>query len=107
MPQNIYDNPEFFDGYMKLKRQVDGLNGAPEWPTIKTMLPDLTSKRVVDMGCGLGWFARFGQERGAASVLGIDVSQSMIAKAKETTTGDVVKYENADLEEFELPSILL
>ena len=50
MAQNIYDNPEFFAGYSQLPRQVDGLGGAPEWPAIKAMLPDLTAKRVVDLG---------------------------------------------------------
>src|SRR5690606_18941036 len=72
MAQNIYDNPEFFAGYSQLPRQVDGLGGAPEWPAIKTMLPDLTAKRVVDLGCGFGWASRWFREQGAASVLGLD-----------------------------------
>ena len=57
MAQNIYDNPEFFAGYSGLPRQVKGLDGAPEWPTVRAMLPDLAGKRVVDLGCGFGWFA--------------------------------------------------
>ena len=56
MTQNIYDNAGFFAGYSQLRRSVDGLDGAPEWPTIRSMLPDLGGKRVVDLGCGFGWF---------------------------------------------------
>ncbi len=29
MTQNIYDNQDFFSGYAKLSRSVDGLDGAP------------------------------------------------------------------------------
>ncbi len=57
MAQNIYDNPDFFAGYSQLPRQVHGLSGAPEWPAIRALLPDLKDRRVVDLGCGFGWFA--------------------------------------------------
>ncbi len=32
MTQNIYDTPEFFDGYSRLARSVHGLDGAPDGP---------------------------------------------------------------------------
>src|SRR5262249_42418522 len=72
--QNIYDDAGFFAGYSRLRRSVDGLDGAPEWPTLRAMLPDVAGKRVVDLGCGFGWFCRFAREAGAAQVLGLDVS---------------------------------
>jgi hypothetical protein len=28
MAQNIYDNPEFFEGYSRLSRSIEGLGGA-------------------------------------------------------------------------------
>ena len=56
MAQNIYDNPAFFEGYAQLPRSVQGLDGAPEWPALKAMLPDLTGTSVIDLGCGYGWF---------------------------------------------------
>ena len=40
MAQNIYDNPAFFEGYAQLPRSVQGLDGAPEWPALRAMLPD-------------------------------------------------------------------
>ena len=55
MAQNVYDDPAFFAGYSQLDRQVRGLDGAPEWPAIRAMLPDMSGKRVVDLGCGFGW----------------------------------------------------
>ena len=56
MTQNIYDNPEFFEGYSRLSRSVEGLDGAAEWPALKALVPDLRGLRVVDIGCGFGWF---------------------------------------------------
>ena len=104
MTQNIYDNAGFFAGYSQLRRSVDGLDGAPEWPTIRSMLPDLGGKRVVDLGCGFGWFCRFAREAGAADVLGLDVSANMLARARETTPDDAVTYRQADLETLDLPT---
>lgn len=69
MAQNIYDNPDFFAGYIQLPRQVQGLDGAPEWPATRAMLPDLSGRRVIDLGCGFGWASRWMREQGAASVL--------------------------------------
>jgi SAM-dependent methyltransferase len=103
MAQNIYDEPGFFAGYSRLPRQVRGLVGAPEWPAIRAMLPDIAGKSVVDLGCGFGWAARWMREQGAASVLGIDLSQNMIARAKETTQDPAIAYEIADLETLALP----
>ena len=41
MTQNIYDDEEFFAGYSRLRRSVEGLDGAPEWPALSALLPDL------------------------------------------------------------------
>ncbi|AJC21516.1 class I SAM-dependent methyltransferase [Pandoraea pulmonicola] len=103
MAQNIYDNPDFFAGYSQLPRQVHGLDGAPEWPAIRAMLPDVRDKRVVDLGCGFGWASRWLREQGASAVLGIDLSQNMIDRAKAATHDDAIEYRIADIETLELP----
>lgn len=103
MAQNIYDNPDFFAGYSQLPRQVHGLEGAPEWPTIRDMLPALSGKRVVDLGCGFGWASRWMRAQGAASVLGIDLSQKMVQRARSDTADAAIDYRIADLETVELP----
>lgn len=103
MAQNIYDNREFFAGYSQLPRQVQGLDGAPEWPTIRAMLPDVAGKRVLDLGCGFGWASRWIREQGAASVLSLDLSENMIRRAKADTVDPNIEYRIADLENFELP----
>jgi hypothetical protein len=45
MTQNIYDNESFFAVYSRLPRSVEGLDGAPEWPTLRAMLPEVSGRR--------------------------------------------------------------
>jgi len=102
MAQNIYDNPDFFAGYSQLNRSVHGLDGAPEWPALRAMLPPLAGLRVVDLGCGFGWFCRWARAQGAASMLGLDVSEKMLARAATETRDKAIRYRRADLETLDL-----
>lgn len=67
--QNIYDDSAFFSAYGTLPRSQHGLSAAPEWPELRRMVIDsklplansarsLEGHRVLDLGCGYGWFAR-------------------------------------------------
>jgi SAM-dependent methyltransferase len=103
MTQNIYDDPAFYDGYSRLPRSVEGLAGAPEWPSLRALLPDMVGLRVVDLGCGFGWFCRWARQAGATHVLGLDVSEKMLARAKVETRDAAIVYERADLERLDLP----
>jgi SAM-dependent methyltransferase len=103
MTQNIYDNAEFFAGYSQLPRSVEGLDGAPEWPSLRALLPDISGLRVLDLGCGFGWFCRWARENGAARVDGIDVSENMLARARAETADTAVTYVRADMETLTLP----
>src|SRR5579859_4808736 len=104
MTQNIYDDPEFFANYARLGRSVEGLDGAAEWPALRAMLPDLRRRRVLDLGCGYGWFCRWAREQGAAEIVGVDVSEKMLARAREATPDPAIAYRQADLETIELPA---
>lgn len=104
MAQNIYDDPTFFQGYSQLPRSRLGLDGAPEWPALRALLPPLRGRAVVDLGCGYGWFCRWAAAQGAAAVLGLDVSEKMLARARADTAEAAVRYERADLETLALPA---
>jgi SAM-dependent methyltransferase len=104
MTQNIYDDPIFFAGYSQLPRSVDGLAAAPEWPSLQALLPDLHKARVIDLGCGFGWFCRWARQQGAAEVRGVDVSENMLAQARTSTADAAISYLKADLDRLELPT---
>jgi SAM-dependent methyltransferase len=98
----VYDDPGFHGAYRRLPRSQDGLAGAPEWPTVATLLPDLTGLEVVDLGCGFGAFARWAAAEGAR-VDAFDLSERMLARAAELTPdGARITYRRADLDELEL-----
>jgi SAM-dependent methyltransferase len=101
--QNIYDNAEFFAGYSRIPRSVQGLAGAAEWPALRALLPDVRGRHVLDLGCGFGWFCRWAAEQGAAAVLGIDTSKNMLARARSMTSDPAIAYQRMDMERMELP----
>src|SRR5262249_60017811 len=63
---------------------------------------DLRGRRVLDLGCGFGWFCRWARERGAARIEGVDVSEKMLARARAATVDPAISYIRADLERLEL-----
>jgi ubiquinone/menaquinone biosynthesis C-methylase UbiE len=103
MTQNTYDDPAFFEAYSQLSRSVEGLDGAAEWPALRALLPALRGRKVVDLGCGYGWFCRWAVEQGAQTVLGLDVSEKMLARAMNSTADSTITYARADLEKLDLP----
>jgi len=100
VPQNVYDNPVFFEGYKRLREQDSGLNGPLEIPALRALLPDLAGLRVLDLGSGFGDFARYARAQGARSVTGVDVSQSMLAEAARLTTDEHIIYWHSPIEHF-------
>jgi SAM-dependent methyltransferase len=100
--QNVYDDPEFFAGYSRLGRSLAGLDGAAEWPALRTLLPDMRGLSVVDLGCGYGWFCRWARAQGAARVLGLDLSERMLARARADTSDAAIAYVRGDLERLGL-----
>lgn len=83
-----------------MPRSQRGLDGAPEWPALRALLPELAGRNVLDLGCGFGWFCRFVAGEGAAEVVGVDVSERMLARARSETSAGNVRYEQADLETY-------
>src|SRR5262245_57412633 len=75
----------------------------PEWPALRALLPDMKGKRVVDLGCGYGWFCRWARNAGAREILGIDVSEKMLARARSEPEQTGILYQRDDLETLRLP----
>src|SRR5438067_5217664 len=103
MAENVYDRPDFFAWFSRSRRSVTGLDASVEWPALRPLLPAMNDLRVLDLGCGLGWFGRWARARGAAQVVGIDSSEKMLARARRDTSDKSIIYQKADLEELDLP----
>ena len=99
--QNKYDDPAFFANYSQMARSTAGLEAAGEWPAFRAMLPDLRDKRVLDLGCGFGWHCRYAREQGARSVVGVDISEKMLARARESANDTVIAYRQMAIEDID------
>ncbi|WMT39371.1 class I SAM-dependent methyltransferase [Paenibacillus sp. D2_2] len=100
MRQNKYDDVNFFSAYGKMLRSVEGLEGAGEWHVFKEMLPKLQNKSILDLGCGFGWHCRYAREQQASSVIGVDISEKMLQKAREMTDDPEISYMNMPIEDI-------
>lgn len=100
---NIYDKKEFFDQYAQMSRSKQGLAGAGEWHQLKHLFPRLSEKRVLDLGCGYGWHCKYAAEQGAGEVLGLDLSEKMIAEAASRNSGENIAYHVCGLDEYDYP----
>lgn len=103
MKEDRYDDPVFFEKYSQMPRSQYGLEAAGEWETLRTLLPDFAGRRVLDLGCGYGWHCVYALERGAAAVTGVDISEKMLAVAREKTGSGDVRYIRAAMEDVDFP----
>lgn len=99
MKQNKYDDTNFFSQYKQMPRSLKGLEGAGEWPVLKTLLPSFKNKNVLDLGCGFGWHCRYAREQQANSVVGVDISENMLQKAREQTNDPNITYIQMPIED--------
>jgi 2-polyprenyl-3-methyl-5-hydroxy-6-metoxy-1,4-benzoquinol methylase len=101
MSQNIYDDQGFFDAYRKLRENKDSANNVEERPALFALLPDLQGKRILDLGCGYGENCRLFSESGAESIMGIDISEKMLAVAQAENRRNSIKYVKMRLEDLD------
>ena len=100
MKQNKYDDPGFFANYSQMARSINGLDAAGEWHAFRELLPELHSKNVLDLGCGFGWHCRYAREQQAQLVIGVDISEKMIARARESTNDPAIEYRQLAIEDI-------
>lgn len=101
MKQNKYDDSEFFANYSQMPRSIGGLNAAGEWQELRAMLPELRGKKVLDLGCGFGWHCRYAREQHARSVVGVDLSENMLERARAMTNDSEIKYRRLAIEDID------
>ncbi|MGE8080833.1 class I SAM-dependent methyltransferase [Peribacillus loiseleuriae] len=100
MKQNKYDDPNFFSAYEQMPRSVKGLESAGEWHVLKELIPELRNKNVLDLGCGFGWHCRYARDQQASSIIGVDISEKMLQKAREKTDDPLISYIKMAIEDI-------
>ena len=100
--QNIYDNEIFFMGYKKIREREINANNLFEIPALLAMLPDLSGKWILDLGCGFGEHCKAFVMRGAAFVMGIDISERMLAVARRENSDTRIEYRHMPMEDIDM-----
>lgn len=104
MKENKYDDDRFFEQYASMSRSKLGLQGAGEWHALRSVMPPMNGKRVLDLGCGYGWHCKYAAEQGASQVIGIDLSQKMIQRARQINSDPRIEYKQMAVEDFDYSS---
>ena len=99
--QNIFDNDIFFDGYSKIRERKNNANELFEKPALFSLLPPLEGKTVIDLGCGYGEHCMEYVRRGAAKVVGIDISEKMLGYARENNSAPNITYRQMAFEDLD------
>lgn len=100
MKQNIYDNEAFFNGYSKIRENDNNANNLFEKPVLYSLLPDLAGKTVLNLGCGFGENCIRYVDKGAKRVVGVDISEKMLAVAESENSHKSIKYLKMPMEDI-------
>ncbi|MDF2500094.1 MAG: methylase involved in ubiquinone/menaquinone biosynthesis [Anaerosporomusa subterranea] len=104
LKQNIYDDEIFYKSYIELRTNSTGLNDVLEIPTFRTLLPNnLTHMKILELGCGFGQACCWYVSQGAARVVGIDISEKMISRARQLYQHDKIEYVRLPIEDMSFP----
>lgn len=98
--QNIYDNEIFFKDFKDKRSKKVNFNDLIESPILFSLLPNLCGKTILDIGCGMGQHAKQYSDMGAASVLGIDLSEKMLTYARQHNSAENIIYRRMAVEEL-------
>ncbi len=101
MRQNIFDDQTFFEGYRRLRANENNANILIEKPALFSLLPPLSGKSVLDMGCGYGENCKEFVRLDASSVYGIDISKKMLEVARLENRDEKITYSELPMEEID------
>lgn len=76
-----YDQGHIAEQYKQAKEQPWRLR--VETYSLMNLIGDVTGKKVLDVACGEGYFTRILRRAGASKVVGLDISERMIALARD------------------------
>ncbi|MBR4395681.1 MAG: class I SAM-dependent methyltransferase [Eubacteriaceae bacterium] len=98
--QDIFDDETFFEGYRKIRDNEANANILFEMPALFSLLPDMEGKTVLDLGCGFGEHCIEYIRRGAARVVGIDISKKMLEIARKENSDPRIEYIEMPMEDI-------
>ncbi|WP_321416544.1 class I SAM-dependent methyltransferase [uncultured Methanomethylovorans sp.] len=99
--QNIFDDNVFFEGYYKLRENIDSANNLVEKPAIFSMIGDVKGRSIIDLGCGYGENCKTFSDMGAKRIVGVDISVKMLEVARNENFASNIEYYNICMEDVD------
>ncbi len=97
---------DYFDARAEGWLEAEKHTTSPVQPAVALMAGVGEGSRVLDIGCGLGVMMPIYLELGAAAVVGVDVSDAMVAQARERWTAHPqIDFVAADAAQLTLDSL--
>lgn len=93
------ENANKYSGHLKTDEGV--FHFGLEKPAMHSLVPDIKGKKVVSIGCGSGEDAAHLKKLGADKVVGVDISEKMIAVAKQNYSD--CEFHVMNMEELQFP----
>lgn len=86
-----------------VRHQADSLSDFTARPRIVELCGDIRDARVIDLGCGEGYVSRTLRRQGA-NVMGIDISEEMIRRARAAEAAEPlgIEYRVGDASQLEI-----
>lgn len=82
--------------YIKHAEDKFSWNNLYERPYMISIFDDFTNKKIIDAGCGTGFYSKYAVDKNA-DVIAIDASQKMLDHLSKTTASAKLKTYKADL----------
>lgn len=101
MTTNIFNSDTYSENFMSAGNKAYSYNNLIEHPAMNSLVPDLKNKSVLDMGCGPGYNCVDFINRGAAKVVGIDISQKILDVAKAEKSHPHIQYLHLGVEKID------
>ena len=103
---DFYDDPKVFATYRREGKppRVDDPIKTLEKPVFDELTGPLTDLRILDLGCGSGYYGAEALNRGCQSYLGLEGSQNMIEWARQTLADTEGKVIHTRMETWNYPT---
>ncbi len=98
--RTFYDRDGVLDAYLEHREWVDNPNATIERPTFYELAGDLSGLDIIDLGCGYGDFGLEALGAGTRSYSGVEASQRMAERARQTLAGTGAHVELRRLEDW-------
>jgi SAM-dependent methyltransferase len=99
-----FDQRDLRERFLAKRENPVSLNNQLDSPALLSMLGELKSQRILEIGCGAGSLAALLAERGVASYLGVDLSSEMISIARQRVQTRGFEFRAMNVERDPLPS---